>query len=77
MNLPWFKRKGILFIPVSIIGWLLLAAALLYAVYCFMDIDRRAHSVSDSLMNFVFNLVIIGVVYSIIAFFSSSEMDAE
>ncbi len=75
MNLPWFKRIGIFFIPVSIVGWLLLASGLLYAVYCFMDIDKRSHSVSDTMMNFVFNLIIIGVVYSVVAFISSNEIN--
>jgi membrane protein DedA with SNARE-associated domain len=74
MNLPWFKRNGIFFVPISIIGWLILVGALVYAVYCFEDIDSRSHSVSVTLMNFVFNLIIIGVVYSIVAFFSSNEM---
>ena len=42
-----------------------------YAVYTFIDIDRRSHSVSDTLINFVLNLLIIGAVYSLIAFLTS------
>jgi hypothetical protein len=71
MNLPWFKRFGIFFIPKAIIGWLLLLVGLAYAVYVFIDIDSRSHSVSDTLINFVFNLLIIGAVYSLIAFLTS------
>ncbi len=71
MNLHWFKRIGILFIPASIIGWLLLTGAIVYAVYVFIDIDGRSHSVSDTLINFVFNLLVIGAVYSLIAFLTS------
>ena len=71
MNLPWFKRIGILFFPTSIIGWLLFIGGLVYAVYVFIDIDNRSHSVSDTLINFVFNLLIIGAVYSLIAFLTS------
>jgi hypothetical protein len=71
MNLPWFKRTGIFFMPVSIIGWILFVVAVAYAVYLFIDIDSRSHSVSDTLMNFVFNLVIIGAVYSLIAFLTT------
>ena len=71
MNFPWFKRIGIFFIPASIIGWLLLIGGLAYAVYVFIDIDSRSHSVSDTLINFVFNLLIIGAVYSLIAFLTS------
>ena len=71
MSFPWFKRSGIFFIPITIMGWLLLVAALAYAVYVFIDIDNRSHSVSDTLINFVFNLFILGVVYSLMAFLTS------
>ncbi len=71
MELPWFKRIGIFFIPSSIIGWLLFLGGLAYAVYIFIDIDSRSHSVSDTLINFVFNLLIIGAVYSLIAYLTS------
>lgn len=71
MNLPWFKRIGILFIPVSIIGWLILLGGIAYAVYAFIDIDGRSHSVSDTLINFVINLLIIAAVYSLIAYLTS------
>jgi membrane protein DedA with SNARE-associated domain len=76
MNLPWFKRIGIFFIPVSIIGWLIGVAGFAYAVYVFIDIDSRSHSVSDTLINFVFNLLIIAAVYSLIAFFASRKTRA-
>ena len=68
-----FKRRGIFFIPSSLTGWIVAAFAIIYAVYIFIDIDSRSHSVSDTLINFVFNLVIIGLVYSVIAFFTSTK----
>jgi hypothetical protein len=71
MNLPWFKRLGIFYWPISVIGWLLLLASIVYAVYTFIDIDSRSHSVSDTLINFVFNVLIIGAVYSLIGFLTS------
>ena len=71
MKIPWFKRIGIFFIPASLAGWVLLLAGLAYSVYTFIDIDSRSHSVSDTLINFVFKLLIIGVVYSLIAYFAS------
>ncbi len=71
MKLRWFTRKGMIFIPKTFIGWMILIAALVYAVYTFIDIDSRSHSVSDTLMNFVFNLFLIGVVYSLIALLTS------
>ena len=71
MKLPWFKRIGIFFIPRSIIGWIMLLSGLIYAVYIFIDIDSRSHSASDTLIKFVFNLMIIGAVYSLIAYLTS------
>ena len=68
MKFAWFRRYGLFFVPSKVAGWLILAAAAAYAVYVFVDIDRRSHSVSDTLINFVFNLMLIGLVYSLIAF---------
>ena len=71
MNMTWFKRKGILYFPVSFVGWLIGLAAIGYCIYLFIDIDSRSHSVSDTLINFVFNAFLVVVVYSTIAFFTS------
>jgi membrane protein DedA with SNARE-associated domain len=71
MKFPWFKFNGLFFVPKNAIAWLLLAGALVYAVYSFIDIDSRSHSVSDTLMNFVFRLIIIAVVYTLIAYLTS------
>jgi hypothetical protein len=71
MHLPWFKRAGIFFLPVTFAGWIILLAAIAYAVYVFIDIDSRSHSVSDTLINFVFSCLIIAAVYSLIAYFAS------
>jgi len=73
MKLNWFKRAGIFFLPTSIAGWLILVAGIAFAVYSFIDIDSRSHSVSDTLINFVFMLLIIGAVYSLIAYFTSRK----
>ena len=71
MKFPWFKRIGIFFIPTTIAGWIILLAGLAFAVYSFIDIDSRSHSNSDTLMNFVFICLIIGAVYSVIAYATS------
>ncbi len=71
MNLPWFRRIGILYVPINLSGWVVLVAGIVYAIYLFVDIDGRSHSVSDTLMNWVFNLIVIAVVYSFIAFLTS------
>jgi hypothetical protein len=73
MKFPWFKRIGIFFIPETLIGWLLLIAAICFAVYKFIDIDSKSHSVSDTLRNFIFNLIIIWAVYTLIAFVTSKK----
>jgi len=73
MHLPWFKRYGIFFIPKTFFGWVIFIAGFAYAVYVFIDIDSRSHSASDTLINFVYNLLIIGAVYSLIAFLASRK----
>jgi hypothetical protein len=73
MKLNWFTRKGIFYLPVSAIGWVILVIAFSYAIYTFADIDSHSHSVSDTLINFVFNLLIIGLVYTLIAFFTEKR----
>ena len=71
MKLNWFRQDGITFIPGSVYGWIILILALAYAVYSFVEIDSRSHSVSDTLMNFAFRLLFIGAAYTIIAFLTS------
>ena len=71
MKFPWFKRIGIFFIPTTIAGWIILLSGLAFAFYSFIDIDSRSHSNSDTLMNFVFMCLIIGAVYSVIAYATS------
>jgi hypothetical protein len=75
LKLPWFRQSGILFIPTSNIGWLIALITLIYSGYTFIDIDSRSHSVSDTSMNFVFNLLVIGAVYSAIAYLTSLKRD--
>jgi membrane protein DedA with SNARE-associated domain len=75
MKLNWFKRNGIIFLPISIIGWIILLIGFIYSIYTFIDIDSRSHSVSDTLMNFVFRLLIIIAVYSLIAYLTSRSSE--
>lgn len=72
MHFPWFKRSGIFFIPTNIAGWLILLVTCVSLIYRFIGIDRASHSVSDTLINFVFNALLIGAVYSLIAYFTST-----
>lgn len=73
MKLPWFRRVGLFFIPTSVMGFLILIGGIVYAVYVFIDIDRNSHSVSDTLINFSFNLLIIAAVYSFVAYMTSRK----
>jgi hypothetical protein len=73
MKRNWFKRRFITYVPVSIMGWLILLAILVYAVYTFIDIDSRSHSASDTLMNFAFNMLIVYIIYLIVGFLTSSR----
>ena len=73
MNLNWFTRKGIIYWPASIIGWIIFITAISYIIYLFVDIDSRSHSASDTLINWVFNSLIVAVGYSIIGFFSEKK----
>jgi hypothetical protein len=73
MKLPWFKRNGIIFSPSSVIGWIILLIGIVYSIYSFIQIDSRSHSVSDTLINFVFKLLIIFAIYSLIAYLTSRD----
>jgi membrane protein DedA with SNARE-associated domain len=75
MKLHWFTRKGLIYWPVSAIGWVILAVAAAYAVYTFIDIDSHSHSVSDTMINFVFSLLIIGLVYTVIGYFTEKKFN--
>jgi len=73
MKLQWFRRWGILYLPISIPGWIIMAGGFCFAIYSFIDTDSRSHSVSDTMMNFVFSLFIIGTVYTLIAYLTSRK----
>lgn len=72
-NQNWFRKKGILYWPISIAGWIIFIAVLIVLIVQFISIDRSSHSISDTLMNFVFNVLIIGIFYSLIAYFTSKK----
>ena len=45
----WFRAWGWVYRPVSVAGWVALAAGLLFCVRVFIAVDRHSHSVSDTL----------------------------
>jgi hypothetical protein len=62
---------GIFFIPASVVGWLIAICSCFYAIYVFIDIDSRSHSVSDTMINFVFSFVVIAAAYTLIGYLAS------
>jgi len=75
MKLQWFKRKGIFFLPASSLGWLVFVAGLVGAVYAFLKIDSHSHSASDTLINWVFYLLLIGALYNLIAYLTAGAKE--
>jgi hypothetical protein len=71
MKTPWFRLVGIIYIPKTLMGWLILIAAITYAVFKFLEIDSKSHSASDTLRPFFIHLLITWAVYTVIAFFTS------
>jgi hypothetical protein len=49
MKNNWFKRLGWFHVPVSVPGAIATLVALAFCVQVFVAVDRRAHSVSDTL----------------------------
>jgi hypothetical protein len=72
MKLQWFERKGIFFFPNSLIGWVIMLIGIVVAIYLFIDIDSRSHSASDTLRPFLISLLLIGLVYTLIAYLTSN-----
>ena len=69
----WFVRWGVFYRPVSLTGWLLLAAAVAYIIWAFADIDSRSHSASDTLINWFFNILLVGLAYSVIGYLTEKR----
>ncbi len=78
MKFQWFVRRGLFFLPVAWPGWVIVLGMAVYAVCTFREIDSHSHSVSDTLINFVFQMLLVGAAYSLLAFFTSpSERSSE
>ncbi|AYL98399.1 hypothetical protein [Mucilaginibacter celer] len=73
MKLNWFTRKGIIYLPVSIIGWVILTIAVTYAAIASVIIGKHSNSVGDMLINAIFNLLLSGLAYTLIAYFTERK----
>ncbi len=49
MKTIWFKRLGWFYLPVSLPGLVITVAALAFCAQVFLAVDRKSHSVSDTL----------------------------
>ncbi len=49
MKTVWFKRMGWFYLPVSLPGALVWLVASVFCFTVFVAVDRRSHSVSDTL----------------------------
>ena len=49
MKTTWFKRCGWFYLPASLPGIVITLAALAFCVQVFLAVDRKSHSVSDTL----------------------------
>jgi cytochrome b subunit of formate dehydrogenase len=77
MKNNWFWRYGIIFIPASLTGWIIALSALAYCVYSFIEIDSRSHSVSDTLMNFVFRVFLVYIAFTAIALLTGKNASSD
>jgi hypothetical protein len=45
----WFRPWGVVFLPTTFAGWLVTLLPAAFCVQVFLAVDRRSHSVSDTL----------------------------
>jgi hypothetical protein len=45
----WFRPLGMMFVPISPMGWLATGLAIAFCVQIFWFVDSRSHSVTDTL----------------------------
>ena len=45
----WFRPLGIIFLPVSVPGWIVSVLAAAFCLHIFVFVDGHSHSVSDTL----------------------------
>jgi hypothetical protein len=50
MTRAWFAKRGWLYRPVSVAGWIVTLITSGLCIWAFLAVDRRSHSVSDTLI---------------------------
>jgi hypothetical protein len=66
-RLPWFSRMGLSYIPHNAAGWAIAVVFLVVAIQRFIIIDSTSHSASDTLLNWAWQLLVLGLIYHTIA----------
>lgn len=60
MRKNWFKPVGLVYYPLSPMGWIITLITIYLCVYFFNVVDHRSHSVSDTLIGvFPFDALLI------------------
>jgi hypothetical protein len=49
MKTTWFKKFGWVYFPISVTGVIISLSAIVFCLTVFIAVDRRSHSVSDTL----------------------------
>jgi hypothetical protein len=49
METKWFKKTGLIYLPVSVIGVIMYIVTIIFCVTVFVAVDRHSHSNSDTL----------------------------
>jgi hypothetical protein len=77
MKRKWFEKFGWIYRPTSLMGWTITLITLSLCVWVFLAVDRRSHSVSDTLMDIfpyvALFLIIWGWVASKTSIFSNKD----
>lgn len=69
----WFVRKGIFFKPTSPVGWALFTLVAMYAVHALIEVNEHSHSTMETIINWFFRVILVGVAYTIVAYFMSEK----
>ena len=49
MRMKWFRRTRFLYLPMSVVGFVVYIAAVVFLITVFVAVDRHSHSMSDTL----------------------------
>lgn len=75
-NVVLFKKRGLVYVPVSAIGVVLLLLTLGFCVTVFIAVDRHSHSVTDTLYGIFPSFVSAFTVLFWVAYNTSQPGDA-